>query len=100
MPVNKRELNAFKTMIFLLILLAAVILAADALAMETITLMQVHASGGLNVREFPSTDAWIRWTLEDRETVSVLDVSDGWTLIARNFAPFTPFGWVSSDYLK
>lgn len=98
--MTKRELNAFKAMIFLLILLAAVILAADALAMETITLMQVHASGGLNVRDFPSMDAWVIYTLENRETVSVLDVSDGWTLIARNFAPFTPFGWVCSDYLK
>ena len=98
--MTKRELNAFKAMIFLLILLAAVILAADALAMETITLMQVHASGGLNVREFPSTDAWVIYTLDNRETVSVLEESNGWALIGRNFAPFTPFGWVCSDYLK
>lgn len=98
--MTKRELNAFKAMIFLLILLVAVVLAADALAMETITLMQVHASGGLNVRDFPSMDAWVIYTLENRETVSVLEVSDGWTLIARNFAPLTPFGWVCSDYLK
>lgn len=100
MPVNKRERMAFKVMVSLLVLLVAIILAADALAMESITLMQVHASGGLNVRDFPSMDAWVIYTLENRETVSVLDVSDGWTLIARNFAPFTPFGWVCSNYLK
>lgn len=98
--MSNRELIAIKVIISLLLLLATVIYAADALAMESITLLQVHASGGLNVRDFPSLDAWVIYTLENRETVSILETIDGWSLIGRNYAPLVPFGWVCSDYLK
>lgn len=98
--MTRKEQTALRITIALLALLLAVLLAADALAMETITLLQVNASGGLNVRQEPSTEAWIIYTLPDRETVSALDVCDGWTLIGRNYAPLVPFGWVCSDYLK
>ena len=98
--MTRKEQTAFRITIALLALLLAVLLAADALAMETITLLQVNASGGLNVRQEPGTEAWIIYTLPDRETVSALDVCDGWTLIGRNYAPLVPFGWVCSDYLK
>lgn len=98
--MTPKERTAFRITIALLALLLAVLLAADALAMETITLLQVNAHGGLNVRQQPNTDAWIIYTLPDRETVSVLNVCDGWTLIGRNYAPLVPFGWVCSDFLR
>lgn len=98
--MTPKERTAFRITIALLALLLAVLLAADALAMETITLLQVNAHGGLNVRQHPTTDAWIIYTLPDRETVSVLDECDGWTLIGRNYAPLAPFGWVCSDFLR
>lgn len=98
--MTPKERTAFRITIALLALLLAVLLAADALAMETITLLQVNAHGGLNVRQHPNTDAWIIYTLPDRETVSVLNVCDGWTLIGRNYAPLVPFGWVCSDFLR
>ena len=98
--MTPKERTAFRITIALLALLLAVLLAADSLAMETITLLQVNAHGGLNVRQQPNTDAWIIYTLPDRETVSVLNVCDGWTLIGRNYAPLVPFGWVCSDFLR
>ena len=98
--MTKKEKAAFYITIGLLVLLLTVLVTADALAMEPITLLQVNASGGLNVRQDPSLDAWILYTLPNRETVSVLDKCDGWTLIGRNYAPLVPFGWVCSDFLR
>ena len=72
----------------------------EALADEPLTIQIVQASGGLNVRSAPTTDAPDVYLLDDCETVIVLARMDGWSLVGKNVGDHSPIGWVKSDYLR
>ena len=67
---------------------------------DAMTLRIVQASGGLNVREAPTTEAKAVYLLDDCETVIVLEWRDGWALVAKNTTPHRAIGWVCGQYLK
>ena len=96
--MNDKTLFAAK-LIFTLAVIAGLcslaITGADAL-----TVRQVQARGGLNVRTEPSVEAKAVYLLDDCETVIVLEWLDGWALAAKNTPPHNPIGWVCADYLK
>ena len=96
--MNDKTLFAAK-LIFTLAVIAGlcslVITCADAL-----TVRQVQARGGLNVRAEPRVEAKAVYLLDDCETAVVLEWRDGWALVAKNTPPHRAIGWVCGDYLK
>lgn len=88
-------------LLFMLALIVSfVCLTLTAQAAELPPLKIVWASGGLNVRESPNTEARATYLLENTETVFVIEWQNGWALVAKNVSTDMILGWVCGDYLK
>ena len=87
----------------LLALLACLVIiwafAPNALA-EIPPVKQVVANGGLRVRTEPSLYGKAVYLLDNRETVVVFELRDGWYRVGKNIPPHVELGWVHGDYLK
>jgi len=98
--MNDRVLFTAKLLFTLALIAGLCALAADSYAMEWIGTAQVQASGGLNVRQYPSIDAKAVYLLDDTEVVLIMDWHNGWALVAKNKGAHTVLGCACGDYLK
>lgn len=55
------------------------------------------ASGGLNVRSAPNTDAQVLYTLKYGETIQVLDQASGWARVRDVRAAFCVVDWIETE---
>lgn len=97
--MNDKALFTIKLLFTLAVIVGLCAIATNSQA-ETLTVMSVQASGGLNVRKEPNIDSDATYLLDDTQTVIVRGWHDGWALVARNNGAHTTLGWVCGDYLK
>lgn len=88
------------TLVLLMIGLLVWMFAETAYA-ERITVYQVDASGGLNIRKGPGLEYQAGCRLSDEAKVVVVETQDNWGLVnwLSTIGRREPMGWVCMDYL-
>lgn len=96
-----KDFKWFLVVLVLLMIGLLVWMFVDTAYAERITVYQVDAGGGLNVRKGPGTEYRAYFKLSDGATVVVMETQDNWGLVnwLSMIGKREPMGWVCMDYL-
>lgn len=67
---------------------------------ETYAQVSVNPESGLNLRQGPGMEYQICGQLANETRLLILDIQNGWVLVAWPKYPEHPMGWVCGDYLE